>query len=289
LTANPKNHIHIRQPVTNPYPTQHMTPDQPSSATRDHIAHPEGRFSLIDEGEGPCIVGIHGLPGSVRDFRWLAPCLTDGARFVRLDMPGFGETKRELGWPAAADAARHIIRVLDHLELDQVVLAAHSFGATQAVATATHHPDRVAGLALLSPVGFRPHRGLRRLVSPGLLERGLRVPVVNRPLMKLLKKGYRAAGFKNVTGDDVAHTLGSLRELSWDDYRNRAQRIQQPALCAWADDDAVIETDISLEVAATLPEGPRLGFETGGHNIQKTRAVEIADALLPWTEDVLAR
>lgn len=33
------------------------------------------------------------------------------------------------------------------------------------------------------------------------------------------------------------------------------------------------------EHAAALPRGPRLSRATGGHNIQKSRAVELAEAL----------
>ena len=43
-----------------------------------------------------------------------------------------------------------------------------------------------------------------------------------------------------------------------------------------------------LSLSAALPAGPRLVFPSGGHNIQKTRAVEIADALVAWARDPAA-
>ncbi len=202
-------------------------------------------------------------------------------------MPGFGQTAPTMGGPKPAHAAGHVMRVLDHLGIDRAVLIAHSFGATQAVAATALHPERVAGLALLSPVGFRPHRGLRRLPAPAALELGLKLPVIREPVMSLLQKGYAAAGFRNVTNLEVERTLTSLNHLSWRDYRERVERVAQPSFCAWANDDQVIESDISREVADALPPGPRLEFETGGHNIQKSRAVEIADSLVPWALDAL--
>jgi haloalkane dehalogenase len=53
---------------------------------------PEGPLAYIDEGprEGRALIAVHGIPGSARDFRYLAPQLSSRVRFVRFDMPGFG-------------------------------------------------------------------------------------------------------------------------------------------------------------------------------------------------------
>ena len=40
-----------------------------------------------------------------------------------------------------------------------------------------------------------------------------------------------------------------------------------------------IEAAVFEEHAAKLPAGPRLRWPTGGHNIQKSQAVELAEAL----------
>ena len=52
--------------------------------------------------------------------------------------------------------------------------------------------------------------------------------------------------------------------------------------CCWAKDDHFIEADISHELSTALTEGPRLVFDDGGHYIQKTQSIEIADAFLTW-------
>lgn len=227
-------------------------------------------------------MAVHGLPGTVRDFRWLAPALSDEVRLVRLDMPGFGATDAAWGFPAAGRAADHVARVLDHLGVDRAVLMSHSFGSTHAVAAAVRHPDRIAGLALLAPIGFRPHRGLRRLPAPRWLERGLQTPLLEDGLIRVLERAYYAAGFRGVTHGEIERTIISLNELSWPRYRARIALVTQPTLCAWTLDDRIVEPELSREVARSLPDGPRLAFPTGGHNLQKSRAVEIADALVPW-------
>jgi hypothetical protein len=50
-------------------------------------------------------------------------------------------------------------------------------------------------------------------------------------------------------------------------------------------DDRVVEPRVSEAIIEIAPAGPRLHFDKGGHNIQKTRAVEIAETLFPWMHE----
>lgn len=131
------------------------------------------RWVEAGPSDGPCVVMIHGLPGSHRDFRWLAPPLEAmGLRVIRLDMPGFGGSERI---PARMSVlAEHVLARLDHLQLSQVVLLGHSFGGVQALLAASREPRRICGLALIAPIGLRPHRMLRQARGLSLVVRGLR-------------------------------------------------------------------------------------------------------------------
>lgn len=52
-----------------------------------------------------------------------------------------------------------------------------------------------------------------------------------------------------------------------------------PVLVAWTKDDHLIEHEVAQAAADALTPGPRYAFETGGHMLVKSRAVEIAKAL----------
>ena len=60
-----------------------------------------------------------------------------------------------------------------------------------------------------------------------------------------------------------------------------------PTLVAWARDDRLIEAEIFDELSPKAPDGPRLPFDTGGHNIQKSQASELADAIVAFMGDCL--
>jgi pimeloyl-ACP methyl ester carboxylesterase len=56
-----------------------------------------------------------------------------------------------------------------------------------------------------------------------------------------------------------------------------------PALVAYARDDHMIETEVAEDLAAAIPGARVLAFDDGGHNIQKTRAVELGAAIRALT------
>lgn len=65
------------------------------------------------------------------------------------------------------------------------------------------------------------------------------------------------------------------------------RRQKLPSLVAWSQNDEFMEEEIPLELARLCHPGPRLAFAGGGHNVQKTRAEQVAGALAKWIEDVL--
>ncbi len=241
-----------------------------------------GPFTYTDEGRGPAIVAVHGLPGSSRDYRWLGAALPDTVRFVRLDMPGFGGTPRSSGSGVETDArGAFVAGALAALELQRCVLIGHSMGGAVALSAAVQAPQRVMALGLLASIGLRPHRLLRRMVGREALARAVDLPLLKGPIRALLKLAFRASGFPaQTTEEEVAQTMRCSAAVEFDTQARNTARLSVPTLCAWAADDAFIEPTIFEAHAAALPHGPRLTWPTGGHNIQKTQAIELAAALV---------
>lgn len=226
---------------------------------------------------------VHGLPGSHRDFRWLAPPLEQlGLRVIRLDMPGFGGTATA---PAQLETlAEHVRRRLDQLGLERVVLLGHSFGGPQALVAASREPERVRGLALLSSFGLRPHAALRKTASTlPALNRALRLPIVRRPVMAAVRAMFRQAGFpRGVPDHELRRSLEVVEAVDFRVINEAVKLLRVPTLIAFCDDDHLVEPAIGEQLGYACPSGPRLRFATGGHNPQKVWACEIAEVLEPW-------
>jgi len=102
-------------------------------------------------------------------------------------------------------------------------------------------------------------------------------PLLRAPARAALKAAFRLSGFpSSTTSDEVAQTLRCLAALDFEIQQRNTAALRVPVLTAWATDDAFIEREVFEEHAAALPAGPRLSWSRGGHNIQKTQAVELA-------------
>jgi len=246
----------------------------------------EGALAYTDEGpvDAPALIAVHGIPGSGRDFRYLAPQLVPALRVVRIDLPGFGASA------AVPDAvhtlrgrARVVLALADHLGLDRFAVLGHSMGGGTALVLAADHGRRVRRLVLLASLALRLHRGLG--APPRLfagLGRALEVPGLGALLLPSLRAQWRRRRFPGAdekTAADLALYFRAISAADFDLIRASVRRPLPPSLVAYARDDHMIETAIAEELAGAVPGARVLAFDEGGHNIQKTRAVELGAAI----------
>jgi pimeloyl-ACP methyl ester carboxylesterase len=104
------------------------------------------------------------------------------------------------------------------------------------------------------------------------------VPWVRREYRK-----RRFPGVEEKTAGDFAHLLHALSAVDFEVMRAAVRGPLPPALVAYARDDHMIETEVAEDLAAAIPGARVLAFDDGGHNIQKTRAVELGAAIRALT------
>jgi pimeloyl-ACP methyl ester carboxylesterase len=145
-------------------------------------------FHVMDEGQGPPVLLLHGFPDSSHLWRRQIPVLTRaGYRVIAPDLRGFGESDR----PGSVEdyalpvVIGDLIGILDTLDVEQATVVGHDWGAVLAWTLAAMIPDRVERLVALTvghPNGFFADPiGQRRLswyvlffLFPGIAEKALR-------------------------------------------------------------------------------------------------------------------
>ncbi len=261
-------------------------PSAPSDPSRQRVELSGGPAAYTDEGAGPAILAVHGLPGSVRDFRWLAPALSPRCRLVRVDLPGFGETPTKTAPDLSPlGRARFIVEFVRAMEVPSPVLLGHSMGGVVSCAAAELAPELFRGLAILASPGVHSHEMLRR-VPFGLLGRAMSHRLSRALLLPLVRRGFAATGFRGHSDAVLARTLECVAEVSIAEHRERLRGLSLPTLVAWCDDDPIIQSRLSRELADACPLGPRLNFSKGGHNLQKSHALALGDALSRWSHEL---
>ncbi|HEX7336970.1 MAG TPA: alpha/beta fold hydrolase [Gemmatimonadales bacterium] len=119
------------------------------------ITGPAGSLHVDDGGRGALpVVLVHSLAGNTTQWAAQLQHLRPHRRAVALDLRGHGrsEPPRDGDYTIAAMAG-DVAAVVDTLKLDRFVLVGHSMGGGVALIYAGAHPDRVAGLVLVDPIG----------------------------------------------------------------------------------------------------------------------------------------
>lgn len=107
----------------------------------------------VDQGSGRPILFVHGLGGQLHHFRQtLFPAMGDGFRLVAMDRPGSGYSTRVSSGARLPEQAEAIAKFIDTVGLDRPLLVGHSLGGAIALRVALDHPEKIAGLALISPL-----------------------------------------------------------------------------------------------------------------------------------------
>ncbi len=263
--------------------------EAPSEAPRRTVQLPTGPAAYAEDGpaDAPAVICVHGLPGSVRDFRWLAPQLGDARlrhplRVIRPELPGFGDTPIET-WPDPSPDGRaaFVLALVAALGLERPLLLGHSMGGVVACAAVRRAPEVWLGLGLLASPGLRKHGPWRRL-APQPLHAALTLPLVSSALMPVVRRGFVASGFVGFPDAALRRTIACVAATDVRAHAANVRTLSLPTLVAFCADDPLIETAILDELAAVCPDGPRLRYQRGGHNLQKAHAVGLGDAIRDW-------
>ena len=110
-------------------------------------------LAVLDEGEGPTVLLLHGFPDSSALWRRQVPALVGaGYRAIAPDLRGFGESERPEAVQeyAITRSVADMVAVLDLLGVERAHVVGHDFGAAVAWVLAMLHPERVDRLVVLS-------------------------------------------------------------------------------------------------------------------------------------------
>jgi haloalkane dehalogenase len=271
------------------------------AAGRDFEAAGVKSFAL-DQGDGPAIVLVHGVPTCSYLYRKIVPPLAaDGFRAVAFDFPGLGFAERpeqfDYSW---GGLARWMGDALDALEIERCHLVVHDIGGPIGCEWAVRNPERVTSLTALNimlevadfrrpwfmhlfvprGVGELWLRGMNRFAMATLFARegiGDRSAISRDELgayYDLLKRG-------DGNGDGGRAFLRIMRGFELTEEKERllvdglAKR-DYPAQIVWGRDDAALNP-AREGVERAIGEKARL--IAGKHFIQEDQAPKVAEAV----------
>jgi len=183
----------------------------------------------VDHGgpaDGPLLVMVHGLGGSLVNWAALAPLLTDTCRVLALDLIGFGHTQAGTHSTSVTANQQMLHRFLSKVAGGPVILVGNSMGGLITILQATRHPESVTAVVLIDPalpvkVGGQPDA----LVAAGF---GMyAVPHIGRAMLRARRRvrtpEQLAMDILRLCSVDPTRVPGDVREQLLEMARARSE------------------------------------------------------------------
>jgi pimeloyl-ACP methyl ester carboxylesterase len=273
-----------------------------------YIQGQSGRVHVIEAGDGPPVIHLHGNNTSSLSHLMLLEHITT-CRSYLVDRPGFGLSDPEnvphnsfRQW-----AVRWLDDVLDELQLETAVVAGASGGGAWALWYALDRPQRVRGLVMLGSVpllpGARIPLGIRLMATPALGHvLGRTVKPGRRMLLRLMSSMGEgdtilrhpdlldslldAAHDPVAIAANVAEFQALLSPLGTRSAtrirRDELRRLTVPTLMIWGDHDPVVSVADARAAADLIPDA-RLEVLPAGHIPQLGNPSQVAKLLEDFT------
>ena len=111
---------------------------------------------FIDLGEGPCVIFVHGLGGSLETWSSNLLELSKQYRVVSLDLVGHGSSEKPLDKPYTVNYyVNFLMRFIQYFELDNYSLVCSSFGGLISLVMCLMRPDNISKLVLVDSLGIK--------------------------------------------------------------------------------------------------------------------------------------
>lgn len=256
------------------------------------------RIAYIDEGRGPLVFLLHGMPSW--SFLWrktIPPLLEAGCRVVAPDLLGFGRSDKPTNI-ADYTYPRHVAAIeelIDSLGAARIHFVFHDWGGPIGTLVAANNTDRIASTTLMD-TGFNTGefkmseqwRMFRDFVATaeelpiGFLIKG----AVARELTDDVFAAYEAP-FPTEQSKAGARAFPPMIPTSTDhpDAKEGQAALEVfaagswPKLVLWADKDPVLPRKLGDVLAERIGAGSAVTIEDAGHFLQEDAGEEIGERI----------
>lgn len=209
-------------------------------------------------GRGKPVLFLHGWLGSWRYWFPTMEVVAGHFRTYSFDFWGFGDSRRKRTQESIQAYSEQVIRFLDALGIDRVMLVGHSMGGMVALKTAIDHPGRIQRVVTVgAPIDGDSLSWLLKLTDrPFLADTFARTPLLRRYLFRFFLGQTNDPAVKEVIDDSVKSSADTLRyaiSSMWrTDLRPELPRLRVPALIVHGERDEIVNPN-QLDLFANVP------------------------------------
>jgi len=252
------------------------------------------------QGNGPCLVLLHGLPTSCFLWRDVIAALRRRYHFIAPDLLGLGDTSAAMDSDHSLHGQAKLVEgLLDRYEAQDVVLVGHDIGGAVAQLLALGLSRRVRGLVLVSSAAYDNwpvaviqklqriaawrlawHAAVRVGMTHSLgfadlgFRRGVKFP--GNMDAQTIEEYLRPHRLSVSSRDHLRRLLLSLDNGETRRAAHQLNKLDLPAMVVWGADDAFLPVTWARRLSADIRGATLHVLPNCGHFVPEERAGELA-------------
>ncbi len=244
------------------------------------------RMNVLDIGEGPPLLFVHGLSGCWQNWLENIPFFARDHRVIAVDLPGFGESEMPAHDISMSAYATTLDALLHELDVDAVRLVGNSMGGFIGAELAIQYPARVERLVLVSAAGLsldkirteREHGMRHRTENVAFFYLGWLATKTNavtrraklREYLLLLVAAHPARLSPELISEQVAGTgrpgfMPALDAMLTYPLRDRLEQIACPTFIVWGGKDRLVPVKDASLFQGAITDSRKVIYEDTGH------------------------
>jgi pyruvate dehydrogenase E2 component (dihydrolipoamide acetyltransferase) len=261
------------------YIASYVTPaadedEEGAAAAYEFVDTADGRLRYARRGSGgETAILIHGFGGDLDNWLFNIDALAADATVYALDLPGHGQSAKQVASPTVEGLAGTVAAFMDALQIGNAHLIGHSLGGAIAMQLANSSPGRVRSLSLIGTAGLGPDINMDYI--SGFISAGSRKelkPVLERLFADPSQVSRQMADdiLKYKRLDGVAAALRAIADGVFPGGRQQAVFTPGPVrtLVIWGRGDAIVPASHAANADSARVEI----IDGAGHMVQMEQA-----------------
>lgn len=239
---------------------------------------------------------IHGFMASTFSFRKMIPILAKDYEVFALDLVGFGKSEKNHQFEYSyLSYAKLAVEFIKKMELRNAIVVGHSMGGQIALHAARQSPEWVKALILVGCCSYLDKAPFfsvllsyfpfsRRLVRWWMNRYEVKDILKNTLYHDALIDREMIQAYEQPLQDkNFAGTLiGLLRHREGDLCVSELQKVRQPVLLIWGEEDQIVPLRTGLRMRQDLSHSHFISIPDAGHQVIEEKPVEVIKGIEKW-------
>lgn len=240
----------------------------------------EGKFSYIEEGQGPVFILLHGLFGALSNFKEVTDFLKKEHTVVIPKLPIY---ELPIIKTSVKNLAKHLHEFVEHKGYDKVSLLGNSLGGHVGLVYASEHPNKVSSMVLSGSSGLYENAfggSFPRREDKNYLREKIALTFYDPEMVTdaLVDECHEAVNNK----EKVIRILSIAKSAIRHNMSKEVPNYKMPVCLIWGKNDTITPPEVAIEFDENLPDSKLYWIDKCGHAPMMEHPEEFNSYLDEW-------